>query len=147
MLSEPHAKSGGARFLACSPSVDWTGGRAVARGHWSLRAGDRHGPPGVTPRESPGSRPTGPSHTKEKRWQTKRVRRESGSVWHGKKASTMRAKGKVGKGGRAKLPNQRNSETTCLTRTHACLHPTLGAVPRSAHKTCLSKTHAREHPW
>ena len=55
---------GRARIPAGFPSVDWTGGRAVTSGHWSLSAGGRpwH-TPSPTPCESAGSRPAGPSHS------------------------------------------------------------------------------------
>ena len=55
---------GRARIPAGFPSVDWTGGRAVTSGHWSLSAGGRpwH-TPSPTHCESAGSRPAGPSHS------------------------------------------------------------------------------------
>ena len=55
---------GRARIPAGFPSVDWTGGRAVTSGHWSLGAGGRpwH-TPSPTHCESAGSRPAGPSHS------------------------------------------------------------------------------------
>ena len=58
---------GRARIPAGFSSVDWTGGRAVTSGHWSLGAGGRpwH-TPSPTHCEPAGSRPAGPSRTKRK---------------------------------------------------------------------------------
>ena len=55
---------GRARIPAGFSSVDWTGGRAVTSGHWSLGAGGRpwH-TPSPTHCEPAGSRPAGPSHS------------------------------------------------------------------------------------
>ena len=57
---------GRARIPAGFSSVDWTGGRAVTSGHWSLGAGGRpwH-TPSPTHCEPAGSRPAGPSRTKK----------------------------------------------------------------------------------
>ena len=132
---------GRARIPAGFSSVDWTGGRAVTSGHWSLGAGGR---PWHTPSpahcESAGSRPAGPSRTKKMlRNKRKQRTRKAKSC---RESATNEKTSRLGKqksaaaysraGGRAKLSNHGKESARGFTLDHT--------IPKSQFASCTEYT-------